>query len=133
VWPPCLYKRVRSQDDLIGLIIETAVRDLGQRLTTARPGTDPRRELAELARSLRTFAHAYPASYQLIFNPNNKLGVCYSNNNATNVPTSNCAMTIGSMASVSTSLPSTCSHSWRMSAGGTASYSSGGNVYSCTS
>lgn len=63
----------------------------------------------------------------------NKLGVCYGNNNATNVPTSNCTMTIGSISGVSTSLPSTCTRSWIMSAGGTASYSSGGDIYSCTS
>ena len=32
-------------------------------------GADPRRDLAELARAFRAFAHARPAGYQLIFAP----------------------------------------------------------------
>jgi AcrR family transcriptional regulator len=67
VRPPSLYKRVRSRDDLVGLIAEDTVRDLGQRLTAVATSADPRRDLAELARSFRAFAHACPASYQLIF------------------------------------------------------------------
>jgi len=70
VRPPSLYKRVRSRDDLVGLIAEATVRDLGQRLAAAGTSADPRRDLAELARSFRAFAHARPASYQLIFAPN---------------------------------------------------------------
>jgi AcrR family transcriptional regulator len=67
---PSLYKRVRSRDDLVRLIAEATIRDLGQRLATVRTGADPRRDLAELARSFRAFAHAAPASYHLIFAPN---------------------------------------------------------------
>ncbi len=69
VRPPSLYKRVRGRDDLVGLITEATVRDLGERLDTVATGADPRRNLAELARALRAFAHARPAGYQLIFAP----------------------------------------------------------------
>src|SRR5687768_8079793 len=57
---PSLYKRVRNRDDLVRLITEATVRDLGDRLTTIGTGTDPRRDLAELARAIRAFAHARP-------------------------------------------------------------------------
>jgi len=70
VRPPSLYKRVRSRDDLIGLIAEAALRDLGERLAAVGTGADPRLDLADLARTTRTFAHASPAAYQLIFAPN---------------------------------------------------------------
>ena len=69
VRPPSLYKRVRSRDDLVGLIIEATVRDLGERLERVRAGADPRRDLADLARAVRAFAHAHPVGYQLIFAP----------------------------------------------------------------
>jgi AcrR family transcriptional regulator len=64
---PSLYKRVRSRDDLVRLITEATVRDLGERLAPISAGTDPRRDLAELARAFRAFAHARPVGYQLIF------------------------------------------------------------------
>jgi AcrR family transcriptional regulator len=67
---PSLYKRVRSRDDLVRLIAEATIRDLGQRLATVSTGADPRRDLAELARGFRAFALASPASYHLIFAPN---------------------------------------------------------------
>jgi AcrR family transcriptional regulator len=67
---PSLYKRVRSRDDLVGLIAEATVRDLGQRLAMVGASADPRRDLAELARGFRAFAHAWPASYHLIFAAN---------------------------------------------------------------
>ncbi|MFJ8580890.1 TetR/AcrR family transcriptional regulator [Micromonospora sp. NPDC093277] len=66
---PSLYKRVRNRDDLVRLITEVTIRDLGERLATIRAGTDPRRDLAELARALRAFARACPMGYQLIFAP----------------------------------------------------------------
>jgi AcrR family transcriptional regulator len=69
VRPPSLYKRVRSRDDLVGLIAEATVRDLGERLGTVGASADPRRDLAELARAFRAFAQARPAGYQLIFAP----------------------------------------------------------------
>jgi AcrR family transcriptional regulator len=66
---PSLYKRVRNRDDLVRLIIEATVRDLGERLAAIGAGTDPRRDLAELARDLRAFARARPMGYQLISAP----------------------------------------------------------------
>ena len=66
---PSLYKRVRNRDDLVRLITEATVRDLGERLATVDAGDDPRRALAELARAFRAFAHARPRGYQLIFTP----------------------------------------------------------------
>ncbi|MGC4750006.1 TetR/AcrR family transcriptional regulator [Micromonospora sp. DT201] len=66
---PSLYKRVRSRDDLVRLITEATVRDLGERLAAIGAGTDSRRDLAELARAFRAFAHARPRGYQLIFAP----------------------------------------------------------------
>jgi AcrR family transcriptional regulator len=64
---PSLYKRVRNRDDLVRLITEATVRDLGERLAAIGAGADPRRDLAELARAFRAFAHARPMGYQLIF------------------------------------------------------------------
>ncbi|MEV6599930.1 WHG domain-containing protein [Actinoplanes sp. NPDC051346] len=69
VRPPSLYKRVRNRDDLVGLITEATIRDLGDQLATVGTSADPRRDLAEVARTLRAFAHARPAGYQLIFAP----------------------------------------------------------------
>jgi AcrR family transcriptional regulator len=66
---PSLYKRVRSRDDLIGLIAEATVQDLGARLDAVAGSTDARRDLGELAREFRAFAHARPAGYHLIFAP----------------------------------------------------------------
>jgi AcrR family transcriptional regulator len=62
---PSLYKRVRNRDDLIRLVAEATVRDLGDRLRAVADGGD----LAVLARAYREFAHAYPAGYHLIFAP----------------------------------------------------------------
>jgi AcrR family transcriptional regulator len=83
VRPPSLYKRVKSRDDLIGLITEATVRDLGEQLAATGPGIadstparagertersgDPREELAEMARAIRAFAHRQPAGFGLIF------------------------------------------------------------------
>ena len=64
---PSLYKRVRSRDELIGLIAEATVRDLGERLDAVGSSGDPRRDLTALARAFRDFARARPAGYRLIF------------------------------------------------------------------
>jgi AcrR family transcriptional regulator len=69
VRPPSLYKRVRSRDELIGLVADATVRDLAERLERVGEVADPRRGLAELARAVRRFAHAHPVGYQLIFAP----------------------------------------------------------------
>jgi AcrR family transcriptional regulator len=64
---PSLYKRVRSRDDLVGLIASAAVEDLGDRLREVATTGDPQTDLAALAKAFRAFAHARPAAYQLIF------------------------------------------------------------------
>ncbi|MET8320419.1 TetR/AcrR family transcriptional regulator [Micromonospora sp. NPDC005189] len=64
---PSLYKRVRNRDALIRLVAEAAVHDLGERLSAVAGSGDPGRDLGELARAFRAFAHAHPAGYHLIF------------------------------------------------------------------
>lgn len=63
---PSLYKRVRSRDDLIRLVAEATVHDLGERLHAIASGADAREDLGQLVRAFRTFAHARPAGYRLI-------------------------------------------------------------------
>lgn len=66
---PSLYKRVRSRADLVRLVTEATVRDLGDELARAAGDADPAAELRTLGRALRTFAHARPAGYHLVFAP----------------------------------------------------------------
>ncbi|GAB7036891.1 MULTISPECIES: TetR/AcrR family transcriptional regulator [Catenuloplanes] len=71
---PSLYKRVRDRADLLRLITDATVHDLGERLAAVGAGTDPRRDLADLARALRAFAHDRPKGYQLVFTPSSDPG-----------------------------------------------------------
>lgn len=66
---PSLYKRIRSRDELVGLVADATVRDLTDRLESlaADDALDPDETLAELARCFRDFAGTRPAGYQLIF------------------------------------------------------------------
>ncbi|UFS58871.1 TetR/AcrR family transcriptional regulator [Subtercola endophyticus] len=69
---PSLYKRVKSRDELIGLIAESAVNDLALRLKTAatiEPAPDAREHLIALAHEFRAFALANPAGFHLMFTP----------------------------------------------------------------
>ena len=68
---PSLYKRVRSRDDLLRLVAEATVDELGERLDAAAEGAggDAVSRLTDLARALRAFAHERPAAYRLIFSP----------------------------------------------------------------
>lgn len=68
---PSLYKRLRNRDELIALIAEATLEDLGERIASiaSTAAADPARTLGELARALRGFAHAQPAGYGLIFGP----------------------------------------------------------------
>lgn len=66
---PSLYKHLDGRPELIRLIIESVVADLGEALESAVVGEDPSRDLAELARTFREFAHSRPESYRLIFAP----------------------------------------------------------------
>ncbi len=66
---PSLYKRVGSRDELIGLVADATVQDLGdllQQLTEQQTG-NPTAALTELARGFRSFARQRPAGYNLIF------------------------------------------------------------------
>lgn len=72
VRPPSLYKRVRDRDDLLRLLAESTVADLGARLdavAAAGSGKDPVTRLGDLARAVRGFALERPAGYGLIFAP----------------------------------------------------------------
>lgn len=66
---PSLYKRVRSRTDLVRLVTEATVRDLGDRLSLTADGAAPADELMALGRALRAFAHERPAGYHLVFAP----------------------------------------------------------------
>lgn len=63
---PSLYKRVRSRADLVRLVAEATLRDLADRLHAVPVSPDPRRDLGELARTLRLFARSHPTAYRLI-------------------------------------------------------------------
>lgn len=65
---PSLYKHVPSRGDLIRLIVEAVLGELGDRLETARTG-DPEEDLPALARAMRDFALANPGSYRAVFSP----------------------------------------------------------------
>ena len=69
VRPPSLYKRVLNRDDLVGLITEATVRDLGERLVAVEAGGDARAELALMTQAIRAFARGRPAGFALIFAP----------------------------------------------------------------
>ena len=64
---PSLYKRVRNRDDLVRLVVEATIRELADRLHGVAVTADPRKDLTELVRAFRTFAHARPAAYRRTF------------------------------------------------------------------
>ena len=86
---PSLYKRVRNRDELVGLIAQATIDELGARLDAAAAGApgdvraagdarasgdaraagDARGALRRLARTAREFAHERPAGFRLIFAP----------------------------------------------------------------
>ena len=66
---PSLYKRVRSRDDLVRLVVEDVARELADTLDAAAGTGDPQRDLRELAHAVRAFAHAQPTTYALLFAP----------------------------------------------------------------
>lgn len=72
---PSLYKRVRNRDELVALIADATLRELGARIRRAaeKSGGDPRSELHRLAREARAFAHERPAGFRLIFAPGAEL------------------------------------------------------------
>jgi AcrR family transcriptional regulator len=76
---PSLYKHVGDRDDLIRLVSEATVADLGNRMaaigSSGSGSTDTgsndtsSANIAELAREFRRFAHEMPAGYHLVFAP----------------------------------------------------------------
>jgi AcrR family transcriptional regulator len=68
---PSLYKRLRNREQLVALVLDATVRDLGTRLDAAveEPAKDPRLALRALACTARQFAHERPAGFRLIFTP----------------------------------------------------------------
>jgi AcrR family transcriptional regulator len=69
VRPPSLYKRVRNRGELVQLIASDVARELGQTLDAATPGGDPKADLRSIALAFRSFAHARPQAYRLLFDP----------------------------------------------------------------
>lgn len=60
---PSLYKRVRDRDALLAAVAESAADDVAARLDAAGD------ELPLLAAAYRTFAHAHPEAFRLLFSP----------------------------------------------------------------
>lgn len=63
---PSLYKHVPSRGDLIRLIAEAVLKDLGAHLEAALDG-DPVKDLSAVARAFRDFAHHNPEAYRTVF------------------------------------------------------------------
>ncbi|MFT2816772.1 TetR/AcrR family transcriptional regulator [Leifsonia sp. A12D58] len=67
---PSLYKRVRNRDELVRLIAESTINDLGEQLRmAAEEQSDAPARVAALAVAFRAFAHRFPAGFHLIFAP----------------------------------------------------------------
>ncbi|QAY68843.1 TetR/AcrR family transcriptional regulator [Xylanimonas protaetiae] len=67
---PSLYKRVRSREHLLGLVVDGATRELAAALDAAAAAEpDPARRIVALARALRRHAHAHPRLFGLLFAP----------------------------------------------------------------
>jgi len=64
---PSLYKHVRDRGELIRLIANDTVAELGRRMEATSASGDPRRDMGSLARTLRTFAHEQPEAYRLLW------------------------------------------------------------------
>ncbi|WP_448004141.1 TetR/AcrR family transcriptional regulator [Agromyces bauzanensis] len=72
---PSLYKRVRNREELVTLIVDSTVRELGERIAAAADaaGDEPRRALRRIARAGRDFAHERPTGFLLVFSPGSEL------------------------------------------------------------
>ena len=64
---PSLYKRLPSRAALISAIAAAALDDLIERLEPLSAGPDPGASLRAAASAYRTFAHANPRAYELLF------------------------------------------------------------------
>lgn len=63
---PSLYKHVRDRGDLVRLVLDETVQDLGDRLRGV-PDADPRARLRWFANEFRAFALERPAAFGLLF------------------------------------------------------------------
>lgn len=66
---PSLYKHVAGRAELLRLIVEDVVRNLGETLDAAIDGENPRGDLEALVHAFRQFAHDHPEAYRLVFAP----------------------------------------------------------------
>jgi AcrR family transcriptional regulator len=66
---PSLYKHVQSRGDLLRLIGNDAMQELGARSTSAGGSGDSRRDLEQMARVQRAFAREFPETYRLLWAP----------------------------------------------------------------
>jgi AcrR family transcriptional regulator len=69
---PSLYKRVGGRAELLGLVADATVADLGERIAAAMGeahdgGNTPRAALARMVRAYRRFATERPGAYELVF------------------------------------------------------------------
>ena len=65
---PSLYKHVRSRNDLVRLVTEDVARQLAEAIAAAS-SANPADDLPALASAFRSFAHAHPRAYSLVFGP----------------------------------------------------------------
>jgi AcrR family transcriptional regulator len=69
VQAPSLYKRVRNRSDLIRLVLDDVMQELMTAQTAAATTGDPATDLRAILNGYRTFAHANPAAYALLYAP----------------------------------------------------------------
>lgn len=70
---PSLYKRVRNRSDLFRLILEDVIDELTVTLDNAAGSGDTAVDLRALVDTYRTFAHANPVTYTLMWAPHTTL------------------------------------------------------------
>jgi len=63
---PSLYKRVRNRDDLVRIVAEATIQDLGAQLHAVPVTADVGQDLIEFAHAVRAFAHTRPNAFRLI-------------------------------------------------------------------
>ena len=66
---PSLYKRVRDRAALVRMVADSVAGELADRLDAAATTGDPHRDLRAVAEAFRSFAHANPSAYPLVFDP----------------------------------------------------------------
>lgn len=66
---PSLYKRVQDRSELMRLVANDLLRELGARLDGMIQGDTPREDVRAMACEYRAFAHANPRAYALLFSP----------------------------------------------------------------